>query len=34
MTSKVSDEFWGLSRDELLQKAYDLGAVYEKHSFG
>lgn len=34
METVVKDEYLGLSKDSLLQKAYDLGIAYESHSFG
>jgi len=33
MGAKVNEPYRGLARDELLNKAYDLGAAYEKNSF-
>jgi hypothetical protein len=33
MAAKVREEYRGLSREELLKKAYHLGAAYEIHSF-
>jgi len=33
MAVKVREPYRGLSRDELLQKVYDLGANYEIHSY-
>lgn len=33
MAAKVREEYRGLSREELLQKVYALGAAYEKNSY-
>jgi hypothetical protein len=33
MSDKMREEYQGLSRNELLQKVYDLGMAYERHSF-
>lgn len=33
MAAQVREEYRGLSREELLQRVYDLGAAYEIHSF-
>lgn len=33
MAAKVKEEYRGLSRKELLQKVYDLGAAYEINSY-
>jgi hypothetical protein len=33
MAAKVREEYRGLSREQVLQRAYDLGAAYEIHSF-
>lgn len=34
MEAVIKDEYQGLSKDSLLQKAYDLGIAYERHSYG
>ena len=34
MSVELKEEFQELPREELLQKAHDLGIAYEKHSFG
>jgi len=34
MRAELKEEFRSLSREDLLQKAHDLGVAYEKHSFG
>ena len=33
MGGEIRAEYQGLSRDDLVQKAYDLGMAYESHSF-
>ena len=33
MSGEIREEYQGLSRDDLVQKAYDLGMAYESHSF-
>ena len=33
MSNGIREEYQGLSRDDLLKAAYDLGMAYERHSF-